>query len=58
MIDYFTTWNQVMEDSYNGGNLFLWVWAIGAQLLPFIGVALLAGALGVGVFKLWEERGL
>ena len=58
MIDYFTIWNQVMEDSYNGGNIFLWLWSIGAQLLPFIGVGLFIGALGIGAFKLWEERGL
>lgn len=58
MIDYFTRWNQVTEDAYNNGEIFLWVWGIGAQLLPFLGVALIAGALGFGAFKLWEERGL
>ena len=58
MIDYFNKWNQVMEDAYNNGEIFLWVWSVGAQLLPFLGVALIAGALGFGAFKLWEERGL
>lgn len=58
MIDYFIKWNQVMEDAYNNGEIFLWVWSVGAQLLPFLGVALIAGALGFGAFKLWEERGL
>ena len=58
MNNYFTNWNQTMEDAYNGGNIFLWVWSIGAQLLPFLGVALVVGALGLFTFKLWEERGL
>lgn len=58
MIDYFIKWNQVTEDSYNNGELFLWVWSIGAQLLPFLGVALVVGALGLFTYKVWEERGL
>jgi len=47
-----------MEDSYNNGDIFLWLWSIGAQLLPFLGVAVAVVALGLGAFKLWEERGL
>ena len=58
MVDYFTRWNQVTEDAYNNGDIFLWIWSIGAQLLPFLGVAVVALALGFGAFKLWEERGL
>ena len=56
MINYLTTWSQVTEDAYNEGNLFLWAWGIGAQLLPFAGVALALAGLAFGVFKLWEER--
>ncbi len=58
MVDYFTRWNQVTEDAYNNGDIFLWVWSIGAQVLPFLGVAVVVLALGFGAFKLWEERGL
>jgi hypothetical protein len=58
MINYFTNWSQIMEDSYNNGDIFLWLWSIGAQLLPFLGVAVAVVALGLGAFKLWEERGL
>ena len=57
MINYLTTWAQVTEDAYNEGNLFLWIWGIGAQLLPFAGVALAVAGLAFGAFKLWEERG-
>jgi hypothetical protein len=56
MINYLTTWAQVTEDAYNEGNIFLWVWGIGAQVLPFAGVVLVVGALAFGAFKLWEER--
>jgi len=58
MINYFTNWNQTMQDAYNNGEIFLWAWSIGAMLLPFIGVALVVASLGLGAFKLWEERGL
>lgn len=58
MIDYFINWNQVMEDAYEQGEMFLWLWSLGAQLLPFLGVFLVACGLGYGAFKLWEERGL
>jgi hypothetical protein len=58
MINYFTNWHQTMQDAYNNGEIFLWAWSIGAMLLPFIGVVLVVGALGVGAFKLWEEHGL
>ena len=57
MINYLTTWSQVTEDAYNQGNLFLWAWGIGAQLLPFAGVTLALAGLAFGAFKLWEERG-
>jgi hypothetical protein len=58
MINYFINWNQVTEDSYNNGDIFLWLWSVGAQLLPFLGVIAVTGALGYGLFRLWEERGL
>ena len=58
MIDYFTNWYQIMEDSYKGGNIFLWAWSIGAQLLPFVIVIAGISALCYAGFRLWEERGL
>jgi hypothetical protein len=57
MINYLTTWSQVTGDAYNSGNLALFIWGIGAQILPFIVTALGIVALGFGAFKLWEERG-
>ena len=56
MINYLTTWNQVTEDAWNEGNLALTAWGLGAQLLPFAGVALALAGLAFGAFKLWEER--
>ena len=57
MVNYLTTWAQITGDAYNEGNLFLWIWGIGAQLLPFVGVTLAVVGLAFGAFKLWEERG-
>jgi hypothetical protein len=56
MINYLTTWAQTTEDAYNEGNLFLWAWGIGAQLLPFAGVALVLAGVGVWAFKMWEDN--
>ena len=56
MINYLTTWSQVTEDAYNEGNLFLWAWGIGAQVLPFAGVALVLAGVGVWAFKMWEDN--
>lgn len=58
MINYLTTWSQVTEDAYNQGNLFLWAWGIGAQLLPFAGVALALAGLAFFAFKMWEDYAL
>lgn len=55
MINYLTTWNQVTEDAWNEGNLALTAWGLGAQLLPFAGVALALAGLAFFAFKIWEE---
>ena len=56
MITYLTDWNQTMQDSYNEGSIFLWVWSIGAQLLPFAGVALVLAGAAFAAFKVWERN--
>lgn len=55
MINYLTTWSQTAEDAWNVGNLALWAWSVGAQLLPFAGVALALAGAGLLVFKYLEE---
>ena len=55
MINYLTTWAQVTEDAFNEGNLALTAWGLGAQLLPFAGVALVLAGLGFLALKFWEE---
>lgn len=56
MINYLTNWAQITGDAYNEGNLSLFLWGVGAQILPFAGVALALAGLAFGAFKLWEER--
>ena len=58
MINYLTTWNQVTEDAWNEGNLALTAWGLGAQLLPFAGVALALAGLAFFAFKMWEDYAL
>ena len=56
MINYLTTWAQTAGDAWNSGNLALWAWSVGAQLLPFAGVALVLAGVGVWAFKMWEDN--
>lgn len=58
MINYLTTWSQTAEDAWNVGNLALWAWSVGAQLLPFAGVALALAGLAFFAFKMWEDYAL
>ena len=58
MINYLTTWNQVTQDAWNEGNLALTAWGLGAQLLPFAGVALALAGLAFFAFKMWEDYAL
>ena len=58
MINYLTTWNQVTQDAWNEGNLALTAWGLGAQILPFAGVALALAGLAFFAFKMWEDYAL
>jgi hypothetical protein len=58
MINYLITWNQVTQDAWNDGNLALTAWGLGAQLLPFAGVALALAGLAFFAFKMWEDYAL
>lgn len=55
MINYLTTWAATAGKAYDEGNLALWAWSVGAQILPFAGVALVLAGLGFIAFKFWEE---
>jgi hypothetical protein len=56
MINYLTTWAQVTADAYNEGNLALFVWGFGAQVLPFAVIALALAGVGLWAFKMWEDN--
>ena len=55
MINYLTNWSQTAGKAWEEGNLALWAWSVGAQLLPFAGVALALAGLAFFAFKIWEE---
>lgn len=56
VINYLTTWAQVTADAYNTGNLALFIWGIGAQVLPFAVIGLVLAGVGVWAFKMWEDN--